>query len=64
MAGHDAVTIITTDSRNLRALPFRTTADQLSTGKDWEEWLETIERELRYFKINSETDSRRIDRDV
>ena len=31
--------------RNLRALPFRPTEDQLSTGKLWEDWLESIERE-------------------
>ena len=58
MAGNDAVTVINTESRNLRALPFRTTEDQLSTGKEWEEWLEAIEREFRYFKISSPTDKK------
>ena len=58
MAGNDAVTVIATESRSLRALPFRTTEDQLSTGKEWEEWLEAIEREFRYFKISSPTDKK------
>ena len=47
MAGNEAVTIITTETRNLRALPFRVTEDQLSNGKEWEDWLEAIEREFR-----------------
>lgn len=51
----NAVTIIT-EGRSLRALPFRTTADQLSTGKTWEDWLESIEREFRYFRITNPTD--------
>ena len=51
MAENEAVTIITTETRNLRALPFIVTEDQLSTGKEWEDWLEAIEREFRYFKI-------------
>ena len=55
MAGNDAVTIITTDSRHLRALSCRTTEDQLSTRKDLEEWLEAIKREFRYCKIYSPT---------
>ena len=51
MAGNEAVTIVTTETRNLRALPFRITEDQLSTVKEWEEWLEVIEREFRFCKI-------------
>ena len=54
MAGNEAITIITTETRNLRALPFRITEDQLSTGKEWE----AIEREFRYFKIINPTDKK------
>lgn len=53
MAGNEVVTIITTETRNLRAFPFRIKKDQLSTGKELEEWLEAIEREFRYFKISN-----------
>ena len=40
------------ESRNLRSAPFILSEDQISTGKQWEEWLESIEREFRYFRIN------------
>ena len=52
----EAVTVVTTETRNLRALPFLPTEDQLSTGKAWEEWLEDIEREFRYFRISNPAD--------
>ena len=52
------MTIITTESWNLRALPFQITKDQLSTGKEWEDWLEAIEREFRYFKISNPLDKK------
>ena len=55
MADNEAVTIVM-ESRNLRALPFRPSEDQLSTGKAWEDWLEGIEREFRYFKITNPQD--------
>ena len=57
MAESNAVTMITA-SRNLRALPFRPSEDQLTIGKDWEDWLEEIEREFRYFKITSPLDKK------
>ena len=57
MVDNNAVTIIT-QSRNLRALPFRPSEDQLSTGKAWEDWLEEIEREFGYFKITSAPDKK------
>ena len=56
MAESAAVTVITTESRNLRALPFRPTEVQLTTGKAWEEWLFDIGRELRYFRIDNPAD--------
>ena len=55
MAEKEAVTIVI-ESRNLRALPFGPSEDQLSTGKAWEDWLEGIEREFRYFKITNPQD--------
>ena len=58
MAGNEAVTINTTETWNLRALPFQITEDQLSTGKEWEDWLEAIEREFRYFKLSNPIDKK------
>ena len=55
MAENMPITVIT-ESRNLRALPFRVTEDQLSTGKAWEDWLESLEREFRYFRIADASD--------
>ena len=57
MAEKETVTVIT-ESGNLRALPFRSSEDQLSTGKAWEDWLEGIEREFRYFKIVNPQDKK------
>ena len=61
MAYRNAVTLIT-DSRNLRALPFRPTEDQLSMGKCWEDWLESIEREFRYFRNDIPLDKKKVRR--
>ena len=58
MSENNTVTVIT-ESRNLRALPFRLSEDQLTVGKDWKNWLEEIEREFRYFKITSALDKKR-----
>ena len=49
------VTVVT-ETRNLKSQPFSHPEDQISTGKAWEEWLEGIEREFRYFKISSPVD--------
>ena len=57
MGENETVTIIT-ESRNLRALQFRPSEDQLSTGKAWEDWLEGIEREFRYFRITNALDKK------
>ena len=57
MAESAGVTVIATETRTLRALPFRPTEDQLTTtGKAWEEWLDDIEREFRYFRISDPAD--------
>ena len=49
------VTVIS-EGRNLRTLPFRPTEDQLLTGKLWEDWLESIEREFRFFRVANPLD--------
>lgn len=51
------VTIIT-ESRNLKAQPFVPGDDQLTTGKIWDEWLEEIEREFRFFRITDPVDKK------
>ena len=56
MAESAAVTVIATETRNLRVLLFQPTKDQLTTGKAWEEWLDDIEREFRYFRIGNPAD--------
>lgn len=40
---------VVTENRNFRTLPFTPSEDHLTTGSQWEEWLEGIEREFRYF---------------
>ena len=57
MSKNNTITIIT-ESRNLRALPFVPSEDQLCIGKAWKDWLEEIEREFRYFKITSALDKK------
>ncbi|CAC5421054.1 unnamed protein product [Mytilus coruscus] len=49
---------IVTETRNLRSQPFIASDDQISTGKQWEEWLESIEREFRYFRITEPEDKK------
>ena len=46
------------ETRNLRTLPFVQNEDLLSTGKQWEEWIEGIEREFRYFRITEPIDKK------
>lgn len=52
-----SVTVVS-ESRNLKARPFIPSEDQLATGKAWEDWLEQIEREFRYFRIKEATDKK------
>lgn len=49
------VTVIN-ETRNLKTGPFTHPDDQISTGKAWEEWIEGLEREFRYFRITSADD--------
>ena len=52
-----AVTVVT-ETRNLKASVFTHADDQIATGKAWEEWLEGIEREFKYFKITDPADKK------
>ena len=57
MVERETLTIVT-ESRNLKTLPFRPSGDQLSTGREWEDWLEGKGREFRYFKILNPQDKK------
>lgn len=46
------------DIRNLRTQPFTIPDEQIATGKAWEEWLEGIEREFRFFRITEAQDKK------
>ena len=49
---------VITETRNLRTKPFTPEDDQITTGKAWDDWLEGIEREFRYFNISDPTDKK------
>ena len=49
---------IITETRNLRASPFIPGDDQINTGRAWDDWIEEIEREFRYFKITDPIDKK------
>ena len=42
--------------RNLQTKPFIPSDDPMTSGKEWEIWVEGIEREFRFFGIKSEQD--------
>ena len=42
---------VITETRNLRSPPFIAPEEPRATGNAWEEWVEGIESEFRYFKI-------------
>eukprot|EP00794_Sanderia_malayensis_P021364 gene21364-23444_t len=46
------------ESKHLQVRPFVSTDSGISTGQAWEEWLEEIEREFRYFKIRDAQDKK------
>ena len=52
-----AVTVVT-ETRNLKTQPFVHPDVQITTGKAWEEWIEGIEREFRYFRITEPVDKK------
>jgi glycyl-tRNA synthetase alpha subunit len=49
---------VITETRNLRSPPFIAPEEPCATGNAWEEWLEGIEREFRYFKITDPVDKK------
>ena len=49
---NEAAATVVAERRNLLIQPFKPT-DRLSAGKAWREWLEEIEREFRYYRINT-----------
>lgn len=49
---------VVTETRNLRTQPFIIPDEANSVGKAWEEWLEGIEREFRYFRITKAVDKK------
>ncbi len=49
---------VITETRNLRSSPFIAPEEPCATGNAWEEWLEAIEREFRYFKITDPIDKK------
>lgn len=58
-AGEAAQAIhVVTETRNLRAQPFVVPDETNRVGKAWEEWLEGIEREFRYFRITEAVDKK------
>lgn len=49
---------VVTETRNLKAQPFAIPEDANTVGREWEERLEGIEREFRYFKITDAMDKK------
>ena len=56
MASNVTNTVVT--SRKLPILPFNAVESRLSIGKAWDEWLEEIERQFRFFRINIPSDKK------
>ena len=44
--------------RNLRIKPFTVEEDHIAMGEKWEEWLDELERELRFFRISDAEDKK------
>ena len=60
-AGHEAPapTIhVVIQTRNLKIQPFITPEDANAIGREWEDWVEDIEREFRFFKITDPLDKK------
>ena len=49
---------VITETRNLKSTPFIIPEDHNIIGREWEDWLDGIEREFRYFKITDPTDKK------
>ena len=55
-AGAAAPVQVITTTRNLKFQPFIPGDDPIVRGKAWDDWLEEIGREFRYFKITEPLD--------
>ena len=44
--------------RNLRIQPFTVDEDHIATGEKWDNWLEELEREMRFFRISDAADKK------
>ena len=44
--------------RNLRIKPFTVDEDHIATGEKWDDWLEELEREMRFFCISDAADKK------
>ena len=44
--------------RNLRIKPFTVDEDHIATGEKWDDWLEELEREMRFFRISDAADKK------
>ena len=42
--------------RNLTIKPFTVDEDHIATGEKWDEWLDELEREMRFFRIRDAVD--------
>lgn len=44
--------------RNLKINPFTVEEDHLATGEKWDDWLDELEREMRFFRISDPEDKK------
>ena len=44
--------------RNLTIKPFTVDEDHIATGEKWDEWLDELEREMRFFRISDGEDKK------
>ena len=49
---------VVTETRNLCTQPFAIPDETNAMGKAWQQWLEGIEREFRFFKISEAMDKK------
>jgi len=57
-AGPVAPVQVFTATRTLKSQPFNPGDDPIATGQAWDDWLEEIEREFRYFNITEPLDKK------
>jgi len=57
-AGAAAPVQVITATRNLKSQPFIPGDGPIAKGKAWDDWLDEIEREFRYFKITEPLDKK------